>query len=87
MPNIKPISEMKNYTSIVNELSYGNRIYFTKNGHGSCALVDMKELDELDNLKAKLQLLTKLNEFFPCLNIHSTIKSIFVDVISVYAKA
>lgn len=62
MPNIKPISEMKNYTSIVNELSYGNRIYFTKNGHGSCALVDMKELDELDTLKAKLQLLTKLNE-------------------------
>ena len=62
MPNIKPISEMKNYTSIVNELSYGNRIYFTKNGHESCALIDMKELDELDNLKAKLQLLTKLNE-------------------------
>ena len=62
MPNIKPISEMKNYTSIFNELSYGNRIYFTKNGHGACALVDMKELDELDNLKAKLQLLTKLNE-------------------------
>ena len=62
MPNIKPISEMKNYTSIFNELSYGNRIYFTKNGHGACALVDMKELDELDNLKAKLQLWTKLKE-------------------------
>ena len=40
MPNIKPISEMKNYTSIVNELSYGNRIYFTKNGTESCVTVE-----------------------------------------------
>ena len=62
MPNIKPISDLKNYTSIVNEVSYGNRIYLTKNGHGQCALVDMKELDELDKQKALLQLLTKLNE-------------------------
>ena len=62
MPNIKPISELKNYTSILNEVSYGNRIYLTKNGHGQCALVDMKELDELDKQKALLQLLTKLNE-------------------------
>ena len=62
MPNIKPISELKNYTSILNEVSYGNRIYLTKNGHGQCALVDMKELDELDKQKSLLQLLTKLNE-------------------------
>ena len=62
MPNIKPISDLKNYTSIVNEVSYGNRIYLTKNGHGQCALVDMKELDELDKQNALLQLLTKLNE-------------------------
>lgn len=48
MPIIKPISEMKNYTSVVNEVSYGNRVYFTKNGHGICALIDIKELDELD---------------------------------------
>ena len=62
MPNIKPISDLKNYTSIVNEVSYGNRIYLTKNGHGQCALVDMAELDELDKQKALLQLMTKLAE-------------------------
>ena len=67
------LSEMKNYTSIVNELSYGNRIYFTKNGHGSCALVDMKELDELDTLKAKLQ--TKLNEAKISINDEDTISA------------
>ena len=62
MPNIKPISELKNYTSIINQVSYGNRIYLTKNGHGQCAIIDMKELDELDKQKALLTLMTKLNE-------------------------
>ncbi len=62
MPNIKPVSALKNYTSIVNEVTYGNRVYFTRNGHGTCALVDMAELDELDKQKALLQLMTKLAE-------------------------
>ena len=62
MPSIKPVSALKNYTSIVNEVSYGNRVYFTKNGHGQCALVDIAELDELDNQKALLQLMTRLAE-------------------------
>ena len=62
MPSIKPVSELKNYASIVNQVSYGNRVYFTKNGHGKCALVDIEELDELDKLKALLQLTTKLND-------------------------
>lgn len=62
MPSIKPVSALKNYTNIVNEVSYGNRVYFTKNGHGQCALIDMAELDELDKQKALLQLMTKLAE-------------------------
>ena len=62
MPCIMPISDLKNYTNVVKEVSYGNRVYFTKNGHGQCALVDMKELDELDKQKALLTLMTKLND-------------------------
>ncbi len=62
MPNIKPISELKNYTNVLSEVSYGKRVYFTKNGHGQVALVDINELDELDKQKSLLQLLTKLNE-------------------------
>ena len=62
MPNIKPISDLKNYTAIVNQISYGNRIYLTKNGQGMYALIDMKELDDLDKQKALLQLMTKLND-------------------------
>ena len=50
MPNIKPISDLRNYTAVINEVGYGNRVYLTRNGHGQCAIIDMEELDELDEL-------------------------------------
>ncbi|MCR4846068.1 MAG: type II toxin-antitoxin system prevent-host-death family antitoxin [Eubacterium sp.] len=75
MPNIQPISELKNYTSIINQVSYGNRIYLTKNGHGQCAIIDMKELDELDKQKALLTLMTKLNEAKESVNREGTISA------------
>ncbi len=53
---------MRNYTAVINEVAYGNRVYLTRNGHGQCAIVDMKELDELDKQKALCQLMRKLNE-------------------------
>lgn len=62
MPNIMPISELRNYTAVINEVSYGNRVYLTKNGHGQCAIIDMKELDELDKQKALNQLMRKLGD-------------------------
>ena len=48
MPSIVPISELRNYTSVVKDVRYGNRVYLTKNGHGELVLIDMKELDDLE---------------------------------------
>lgn len=62
MPNIKPISELRNYTAVINEVTYGSRVYLTRNGHGQCAIIDIKELDELDQQKALYQLMNKLND-------------------------
>ncbi len=62
MPNIKPISDLRNYTAVINEVAYGNRVYLTKNGHGQCAIIDMKELDELDQQKAFYHLMNRLKE-------------------------
>ena len=62
MPNIKPISDLRNYTTVIKEVTYGNRVYLTRNGHGQCAIIDMKELDELDRQKALYTLMRKLNE-------------------------
>ena len=48
MPNIKPISALRNYTNVINEVKYRNRVYLTKNGHRQIAMIDMRELDELE---------------------------------------
>jgi len=61
MPNIKPISDLRNYTSVLKEVKYGERVYLTRNGIGEFALIDMKELDELDKLLALHGLLNDLN--------------------------
>ena len=53
MPNIKPISDLRNYTAVLNEVAYGNRVYLTRNGHGQCAIIDMKELDCINEAAGK----------------------------------
>ncbi len=75
MPIIKPISDLKNYTTIINQVSYGNRVYLTRNGHGQCAIIDMKELDELDEKMALHQLMTKLNESKESVKINGTVSA------------
>ncbi len=59
MPNIKPISDLRNYTEVLKEVSYGSPVYLTRNGRGEYAIIRMEELDKL---KALNQLLTKLQK-------------------------
>lgn len=51
MPNIKAISDLRNYTQVLNEVSFENPVYLTRNGKGVFAIVDMKEYDELKAFK------------------------------------
>ena len=62
MPNIKPISELRNYSNVVNEVKYGSRVYLTKNGHGQIAMVDMKELDEMEKELALYRFKRKMED-------------------------
>ena len=57
MPNIKPISDLRNYTEVLKEVSTNQPVYLTRNGRGAYAIV---EVDELDRLKATIKLLVKL---------------------------
>lgn len=59
MPNIKPISDLRNYTEVLREVRENQPVYLTRNGRGAYAIVDM---NELDRLKATIKLLTKLEE-------------------------
>lgn len=59
MPNIKPISDLRNYTEVLREVSVNNPVYLTKNGRGEFAIV---KLDEFDKLRASVKLLARLEE-------------------------
>ena len=59
MPNIKPISDLRNYTEVLKETTIGAPVFLTRNGHGEYVILDMKEYDKM---KAELALLSKLAE-------------------------
>lgn len=80
MSNIKPISDLRNYTAVLNEVTYGNRVYLTRNGHGQFAIIDIKELDELDKMKALNQLMSKLNEAENSIHEYGTISADNLEV-------
>lgn len=62
MPNIKPVSELRNYTEVLKEVDASNRVYLTRNGHGKYGILTMAEIDELDRCRAAYMLFSKLRE-------------------------
>ncbi|GFZ30141.1 prevent-host-death protein [Clostridium zeae] len=59
MPNIKPVSDLRNYTEVLKEVAVNNPVYLTKNGRGEFAIV---KLEEYDKLRAAVRLMSKLEE-------------------------
>ena len=62
MPNIKPVSDLRNYTDVLKEVDASSRVYLTRNGHGVYGILTMAEIDELDRLKAAYTLSSKLQK-------------------------
>ncbi len=59
MPSIVPVSDLRNYKSVLEQVKYGSPVYLTKNGRGDYAIVDIHELDELKALKGLFSELEK----------------------------
>ena len=59
MPNIRPVSDLRNYTEVLREISVDEPVYLTKNGRGRYAIVD---IEEYEKTKATIKLLSKLAE-------------------------
>lgn len=62
MPNIKPISDLRNYSEVLKEVDASNRVYLTRNGHGKYGILTMEEIDELDRYRAAYTLFSKLKK-------------------------
>ncbi|MDE6619535.1 MAG: prevent-host-death protein [Lachnospiraceae bacterium] len=62
MPNIKPISDLRNYTEVLKEVDVSKRVYLTRNGHGEYGILTMDEIDELDRYRAAYTLFSNLKK-------------------------
>ena len=57
MPNIKPISDLRNYNEVLRDVTAGEPVFLTKNGRGRYAVVDIQEYEKS---QAMVKLLTEL---------------------------
>ena len=59
MPNIKPVSDLRNYNEVLRSCQVGEPVFLTKNGRGRYVLLDMREYEKQ---QAVIILLSKLSE-------------------------
>ena len=57
MPNIKPISDLRNYNNVLNDVTVGAPVFLTKNGRGKYAILDMKDFEKT---QATIRLMSEL---------------------------
>ena len=57
MPNIKPISDLRNYSEVLHDVAVGSPVFLTKNGRGRYAIVDIQDYEKT---QATLKLMGEL---------------------------
>ena len=56
MPNIKPVSDLRNYASVLRDVGVNNPVYLTKNGYGRYAIIDIADQERFQVMESALQL-------------------------------
>jgi len=46
MPNIKPVSDLRNYNEVLRDVAVGEPVFLTKNGRGRYALMDISDYEK-----------------------------------------
>lgn len=59
MPNIKPVSDLRNYNEVLRDIAVGEPVFLTKNGRGRYAIVD---ISEYERTQAIIKLMGELNK-------------------------
>jgi len=62
MPNIRPVSDLRNYAAVLTEVRENEPVYLTKNGRGAYAIVDIAEQENYEKTKAALKLMCELQK-------------------------
>lgn len=61
MAIINPVSDLRNYNSVLEQVSVGSPVYLTVNGHGRFTIRDIADDEEFEKAKAMLRLMCELN--------------------------
>ena len=59
MPNIKPVSDLRNYAEVLRDIALGEPVFLTKNGRGRYVILDMEEYEKI---QAVMKLLSELSK-------------------------
>lgn len=62
MATILPVSDLRNYNRVLENVSSDTPVYLTVNGRGKYIIRDIKDEEEIEKMKAMLTLLLKLHE-------------------------
>ena len=57
MPNIKPVSDLRNYSEVLRNIKVGQPVFLTKNGRGKYVIIDMREYEKT---QATIKLMSEL---------------------------
>ena len=57
MPVIKPVSDLRNYTNVLRDISAGVPVFLTKNGRGRYVMLDMEDYEKKE---ASIRLFSEL---------------------------
>ena len=62
MAVISPVSDLRNYNTVLEKVEYGSPVYLTVNGRGKYTIRDIEEDEEIERTKAMLRLMCELNK-------------------------
>jgi prevent-host-death family protein len=64
MPNIKPVSDLRNYTEVLKDIEAGEPVFLTKNGRGRYVIVDMEDYEKTqDGFQCSIGKIEPLDRF------------------------
>ena len=62
MPTITPISELRNYGSVLEKVEEGSPVYLTRNGHGAYSIRDIRDEEKFRKAEALVKFFYEINK-------------------------
>lgn len=61
MATIAPISDLRNYGTVLEKVEVGKPVYLTRNGRGAYIIRDIQDEENYEKAEAMIQLLCEIN--------------------------